>query len=67
MNCELISNHIGRKCVACLIQLKRSNVKFKLISDIMAHWYAINTIIFAIKFCNAYKSNCALMFFMRNK
>ena len=34
---------------------------FKVICDIMAHWDAmLNSIIFAINFCNAIKMNCAL-------
>ena len=69
MNCALMfimSNDHGRKCLTNLFHFELCSAMFKVISNIMAHWYAINTIIFAINFCNAYKSNCALMFFIRN-
>ena len=60
----IMSNH-GRKFLTnCHFELCSAMVK--VISNIMVHWYAISTIIFAINFCNAYKSNCALMFFIRN-
>ena len=40
---------------------------FKVISDIMAHWYDLwNTIVIAINFCNAKKMICALMFILSN-
>ena len=52
-NCALmfiISNHHGS---SNLFHLELWSVMFKVISDIMEHWYAINTIIFVINFCNA--------------
>ena len=40
---------------------------FKVISDIMPHWYDLwNTIVIAINFCNAKKMICALMFIINN-
>ena len=40
---------------------------FKVITDIMAQWYQmINTILFAINFCNAKKMNSAFMFIISN-
>ena len=40
---------------------------FKVISDIMAHWYDMwNSIVIAINFCNAKKMICALMFIISN-
>ena len=63
----IISNHYGIKCVSNLLQLKPCNDMFKVISDIMAHCYDMwNTIIVAIKSCNAKKMNCALMFIISN-
>ena len=51
MICELISNLYGIKCLSNLLQLEQCNVVFKVISDIMAHWYEMrNTIILAISF-----------------
>ena len=45
-----------------VLVLERSNVMFNVICDIMAHWDAmLNSIIFAINFCNAIKMNCALI------
>ena len=39
---------------------------FKVISDIIAHWYNMwNTIVIAFNFCNAKKMICALMFIIR--
>ena len=36
---------------------------FKLISDIIAHWYGMwNTIVMAIDVCNAKKMICTFMF-----
>ena len=36
---------------------------FKVISDLMAHWYDMwNTIVIAIIYCNAMKMNCAFLF-----
>ena len=50
-----------------LLQLDQCNVMFKVISDIMAHWYDLwNTIVIAINFCNAKKMICALMFIISN-
>ena len=58
-----MSNHYWRKCLSKLLHLEWCSVMFTVISDIMAHWYAIcNTIIFAFNFSNAIKTNCALMF-----
>ena len=58
MNCALIfiiSNH-GIKCLCNILQLEPCNDVFKVIYDIMAHWYEmINTIIIRINFCNAMK------------
>ena len=70
MNCALmfiISNHYGIKCLSNLLQLETCNVMFKVISDIMAHWYDMwNSIDIAINFCNAKKMICALMFIISN-
>ena len=70
MNCALmfiISNHYGIKCLSNLLQLEPCNVMFKVISDIMAHWYDMwNSIVIAINFCNAKKMICALMFIISN-
>ena len=47
----IISNHCGLKCLSNLLQLEPCNVMFKVISDIIAHWYDIwNTIVIAINF-----------------
>ena len=35
----VISNHCGIKCLIILLQLEPCNVMFKVISEIMAHWY----------------------------
>ena len=35
----IISNQYRRKCVGNQLQLEQCNVKFTVISDIMAHWY----------------------------
>ena len=41
---------------------------FKVISDIMAHWYDMwNTIVIAINFCNAKKMICELVFIISNQ
>ena len=62
-----MSNHYGIKCLSNLLQLEWCNVMFKVISDIMAHWYDMwNTIVIAINFCNAMKMICALMFIISN-
>ena len=69
MNCALMfimSNDHGRKCLTNLFHFELCSAMFKVISVTMVHWCAINTIISAINFCNAFKSNCALMFFIRN-
>ena len=60
----IISNHYGIKCLSNLLQLEPCNVMFKVISDIMAHWYDV-------KFncdcnCNTKKMICALMFIINN-
>ena len=40
---------------------------FKVISDIMAHWYEMwNTIVIAISFCTGKKMICALMSIISN-
>ena len=63
----IISNHYGIKCLSNLLQLEPCNVMFKVISDIMAHWYDMwNSIVIAINFCNAKKMICALMFIISN-
>ena len=52
----IISNHYGIKCLRKILQLEQCNIMFKMISDIMAHWYEMgNTIVIAIHFCNAKK------------
>ena len=69
LNCALmfiISNHIGRKCLTNLFQLERSNVMFKVISDKMAHWYALLNTFFCKQFCNAIEMSSALMFIISN-
>ena len=63
----IIRNHYGIKGLSNLLQLEPCNVMFKVISDIMAHWYDLwNTIVIAINFCNAKKMICALMFIISN-
>ena len=48
----IISNHNGIKCLTIPLQLEPCNVKFKVISDIIPHWYDLsNTIVIAISFC----------------
>ena len=37
----IVSNHYGRKCLINLLQLEPCNDIFKVISDIMAHWFEI--------------------------
>ena len=55
----IINYHDGIKCLCSLLYL----VMFKLISDIMAHWYAMwNTIVMTIDVCNAEKMICTFMF-----
>ena len=42
INCAIIyiiNNHYGRKCFSNLLQLERCNDMFRVLSDIMAHWY----------------------------
>ena len=42
MNCALMftkRNHDGIKCHCNLFQLEQFNVMFKVISDLMTHWY----------------------------
>ena len=63
----IISNHYGISCLCNLLQLEPCNVMFKVISDIMEHWYDLwNTIVIAIHFCNAKNIICALMFIISN-
>ena len=63
----IINNHYGTKCLSNLLQLEQCNVIFKVISDIMAHWYEMwNTIVIAISFCTGKKMICALMFIISN-
>ena len=63
----ILSNHYGIKCLSNLLQLEPCNVMFKMISDIMAHWYDMwNTFVFASNFCNAKKINCAFKFIISN-
>ena len=54
MNCALmfiISNHYERKCLSNLLQSEPCSDMFKVISDIMAHWYEIiNTVIITNNF-----------------
>ena len=47
-----ISNHFGRKRLSDLLHLEPSNDMFKVISEIMAHCYMLNTFNSAIRFCN---------------
>ena len=47
----IISNHNGIECFRNLLQLEPSNVVFKVIYDVMAHWYDLwNSIVIAIIF-----------------
>ena len=63
----IISNHYGIKCLSNLLQLEPCNVMFKVISDIMEHWYDLwNTIVIAINFCNAKKIICTLILIISN-
>ena len=44
MNCALmfnISNPYGIKCLYDILQIVPCNVMFKVISDIMVHWYVM--------------------------
>ena len=53
----------GIKCHSNLLQLEPCTAMFKVISDIMAHWYDMrNIIVFSKNICNAKKMNCAMMF-----
>ena len=56
MNCALMlitSNHYGRKWLSNLLLVEPNNDMFKVISDIMAHWYEMwNTFMFGINFCD---------------
>ena len=48
MNCALfiIINHYGSQCLSILKQLEPCSDMYKVISDVMAHWYEmINTIL----------------------
>ena len=40
-NCEFMNNHHGRKFLTTFIHFELCSAMFKVISDIMAHWYAI--------------------------
>ena len=57
MNCALmfiICNHYGRKYLSNLLQLEPRIDMFKVISDILAHWYEmISIFIITIHFSNA--------------
>ena len=49
----IISNHYGINCLINLLQLDTCNVMFKVISNIIPHWYDLwNTIVIAINFWN---------------
>ena len=62
-----INNHWGMKCLSNLLQLETGNVMFKVISDIMGHWYVMwNSIFIAINFCNAKKMISAFMLTISN-
>ena len=51
---SIISNHYGIKCLSNLLQLLPRTVIFKVISNIMAHWYVLwNTFVIAINLWNA--------------
>ena len=53
--------------VCYFVHLERCSVLFKVISDIIAHWYAIlNAMIFAINFCNVKEMICASMSIISN-
>ena len=55
------------KCLSNLLQLEPCNDMFKVISDIIPHWYDLwNTIVIAIYFFNGKKMICALMFIICN-
>ena len=57
----------GIKCLSNLVQLELCNVMFKVISDIMAHWYDTwNISVIAIKFYYAKKMICTMMFIICN-
>ena len=59
--------HYGIKCLSNLLQLEPCDGMFKVISDIMAHWYEMwNTIVIAIRFCTGKKMIGALLFIVRN-
>ena len=70
MNCALMfitSNHYVIKYLCNVLQLERHIVMFKVISDIMAHWYDMwKSIVITIDFCNAKKMICSLMFIICN-
>ena len=58
----IISNH-EIKYLSNLLQLEPCDGMFKVISDIMPHWYDLrNRIVIAIHICNAKKMIYALMF-----
>ena len=63
----MISNHYRIKCLSNLLQIEPCNVMFKVISDIMAHWYdTLNYICYCINFSKAKKMIWALMFILSN-
>ena len=63
----LISNHYGIKCLSILLLLEPCNVMFKVISEILEHWYEMwNTIVITINFCNVKKMICDFMFIISN-
>ena len=63
----IIRYDYGIKCLCNLLELETCNVMFKVISDIMEHWYDLwNTIVIAINFCNVKKIICAFIFVMSN-
>ena len=50
-----------------ILGLEPCNFLYKLISDIMEHWYDMwNSIVIATNFCNAKIMICALMFIINN-
>ena len=70
MNCALrfiISNPYGIKCPSTPLQSEPYNIMFKVISDILSHWYDLwNTIVIARNFYNSNEMNCALRFIISN-
>ena len=63
----IINNQYGINWFSNTLQLEPCNIMFKVISDIMAHWYDTrNTIVISINFCNGKEMICALMFIIPN-